>query len=237
MSRGNWQRAAIVSGVLLLTLIAACRTQVAPRSIYTPPSQSQQVELPPSDPAAVDGWTESQLRLLRSLWIGSLPLPPDPNDPATAIERAALGHRLFFDARFSANNQIACATCHIPQRAFTDALPTAHGARPNPRNTLSVIGSAYAPLLLWDGRKDSLWAQALAPIEAPDEHGATRLQAIHLLNRDADYRLAYTAIFGPLPPLDDFARFPDAGGPVDFLDYRQRWETMTPQDQAAATEV
>lgn len=165
-------------------------------------------------------------------------MPPDPtNAVADDLRAAELGHHLFFDPRFSANNQVACATCHIPELAFTDGQPTAHGTRPNHRNTMSIIGVAHAPWLLWDGHKDSLWAQAVEPIEAVDEQGTTRLQAIHLLANDSNYRKRYEEIFGSLPELDDDNRFPDAGGPVDFLDYRERWNEMTPSDQAAATNV
>jgi cytochrome c peroxidase len=102
---------------------------------------------------------------------------------------------------------------------------------------MSIIGSAYAPWLLWDGHKDSLWAQAIEPIEAVDEHGSTRLQAIHLIANDEEYRRAYEEIFGPLPDLNDYARFPDSGGPVDFLDYRERWQSMERADQEAASQV
>ncbi|HET6566765.1 MAG TPA: cytochrome c peroxidase, partial [Rhodothermales bacterium] len=74
-------------------------------------------------------WSPKERETLRSLWIGSLPaLPPDPSnqygdDPAAA----ALGHRLFFDTRLSANGLVSCATCHKPGRDFQDDLPLANG--------------------------------------------------------------------------------------------------------------
>src|SRR5258708_35128824 len=49
--------------------------------------------------------------------------PPSSRMPA----RAALGQKLFFDARLSANGTVACATCHDPARAFTDGRPTSIG--------------------------------------------------------------------------------------------------------------
>lgn len=184
-------------------------------------------------------WSPEELAILRSVWIGSLPLPP--TDPTNAFaddpKAAEFGHHLFFDERLSANNQVSCATCHIPEQAFTDGDPVAHGTRPNNRNTMTVIGSVFAPWLLWDGHKDSLWSQAVEPIEAVDEQGTTRLHAVHLIAADNQYRMMYEQIFGPLPPLEDFSRFPDSGGPVDFLDYREQWETMTAADQALATQV
>ena len=64
---------------------------------------------------------------------------------------------------------------------------------------MTVVGAAYSPWLFWDGRKDSLWAQALGPLESPVEHGGTRTQYAHLIDRY--YRSDYEALFGPpMPP-------------------------------------
>jgi cytochrome c peroxidase len=74
-----------------------------------------------------------------------------------------------------------------------------------------VRNAAYAPLLFWDGRKDSLWSQVLSPVESEAEHNLTRLEVAHLV---ADkYRAPYEAIFGPLPALGDEGRFPKSGRP------------------------
>jgi cytochrome c peroxidase len=64
---------------------------------------------------------------------------------------------------------------------------------------MPIAGAAYSPWLFWDGRKDSLWAQALGPLEIPVEHGGSRTQYAHLI--DQSYRAAYEALFGPLPNL------------------------------------
>ena len=62
-------------------------------------------------------WTPEEIATLETLWIGSLaPLPPDPSNAVADDPRAVeLGHRLFFDTRFSANGEISCATCHQPE--------------------------------------------------------------------------------------------------------------------------
>src|SRR5690606_38791054 len=106
-------------------------------------------------------WSEAELVTLRALWIGSLPdLPPDPsNRYADDPQAAAFGQQLFFDTRFSANGQVACATCHLPDRLFQDDLPLAQGIGTTTRRTMTILGIAYSPWLFWDGRKDSLWAQ------------------------------------------------------------------------------
>ena len=99
-------------------------------------------------------------------------LPPDPSNRWAEDERAAdLGHRLFFDARLSANGRVSCATCHDPDRDFQDGVPLAKGVGTTERRTMPVAATAYSPFLFWDGRKDSQWAQALGPLESPVEHG------------------------------------------------------------------
>jgi cytochrome c peroxidase len=131
---------------------------------------------------------------------GLEPLPPDPSnryadDPAAA----ALGAKLFFDTRLSSNGKVACSTCHVPDRQFQDGTPLAHGVGVTARRTMPVAGMAYAPFLFWDGRKDSLWAQALGPLESPVEHGGNRAQYAQVIARH--YRADYEKAFGPLPEL------------------------------------
>src|SRR4029079_12842819 len=121
-------------------------------------------------------WSPSELRVLRSLWIGSLgPLPDDPSNAYNTDPRAAaLGRRIFFDTRFSKNGALACATCHPAASSFQDAKPRAEGLAPLPRRSMPLLGVAYNTWFFWDGRKDSLWAQATAPMENPLELGLAR---------------------------------------------------------------
>jgi cytochrome c peroxidase len=146
-------------------------------------------------------WTEGDAGVLRSLWIGSL--PPLPKDPSNAFsdnpKAAELGRSFFFDNRFSGNAKVSCATCHRPDMNFTDDLPAAHGMGAGTRRTMPLIGVAYNPWFFWDGRKDSLWSQALAPIENPREHGFTRTQCVSVIGKF--YRKEYEEVFGPLPEL------------------------------------
>ncbi|MBT8110421.1 MAG: cytochrome-c peroxidase [Gammaproteobacteria bacterium] len=143
-------------------------------------------------------WTDAEIDVLRSLSLASLPaLPPDPsNAVADNAQAAAFGERLFFDPRLSANGGIACSTCHQPARHFTDGLPKGQAIGTSKRNTPSIVGSAYSPWLYWDGRRDSQWAQALSPLEDPNEHGSSRLQVVAVIAGDDAYRSAYRALFG-----------------------------------------
>ncbi len=148
-------------------------------------------------------WSDEEKVQLASLWIGNLsPLPPDPsNAVADNPDAAAFGHQLFFDGRLSANGMISCSTCHQPIRQFTDGLPKGVAIGQSKRNTPSIVGTAYSPWLYWDGRKDSQWAQALAPLEDPNEHGSSRVQVISIVASVSAYRKAYQDLFGQPPNL------------------------------------
>jgi cytochrome c peroxidase len=148
-----------------------------------------------------DGWTPDQIAQLRSLSLAELePLPPDPSNRVADDPRAiVLGKRLFFDTRLSSNGKVSCATCHIPSRNFQDDKPLANGVGTTARRTMPIAGTAYAPFLFWDGRKDSLWSQALGPLESAVEHGGTRTQYAHVVA--ANYRDEYEQLFGPVPDL------------------------------------
>lgn len=151
------------------------------------------------DPA----WTRAELAVLRSLWIGSLGPPPD--DPSNAYDTdpraAALGRRVFSDTRFSRNGALACETCHLPALGFQDGKPVATGLGRLTRRSMPLAGVAHNTWFFWDGRKDSLWAQALTPLENPLELGLTRTDVAALVARH--YRDEYEAVFGSLPPAAD----------------------------------
>jgi cytochrome c peroxidase len=179
-------------------------------------------------------WTADELAAIRSLWIGSLePLSADPSNRfGDNLDAAALGQKLFFDTRFSSNGKVSCGTCHLPDRLFQDGTPLAAGVGTTDRRTMTIIGTAYSPWLFWDGRKDSLWAQALGPLENPVEHGGSRTYYAHLIAQH--YSEEYEALFGPLP---DLSHLPLEAGPIPDAQALAGWEAMTPEDRAAVTNI
>ncbi|MBE2199738.1 MAG: hypothetical protein IAE79_14075 [Anaerolinea sp.] len=181
-----------------------------------------------------DSWTEAEIATLRTLWVGSLPpLPADPSNQYADDPRAvALGEKLFFDMRFSVNGQVSCGTCHLPELDFQDGRALAQGVGVTDRRTMPIAGVAYSPWLFWDGRKDSLWAQALGPLESMVEHGGTRAQYAHLIA--AHYHDEYEALFGPLP---DLADVPPTAAPIDDPTARAAWEAMTPAARESVTQI
>jgi cytochrome c peroxidase len=180
-------------------------------------------------------WTPEELQTLRSLSLSALPpLPPDPSNAVADDPRAvALGRQLFFDPRFSANDQVSCATCHIPGLYFTDGKTLGQGVGVINRHTMSLLGSAYSPWFTWDGKADSQWAQALGPLENAVEHGGSRVGYGQALAEH--YADEYEALFGPLPDLSDSTRFPALGSPLGSEEQTSAWAGMAVEDQQTAT--
>ena len=184
--------------------------------------------------AAVPEWSVEEQGEIASLSILELgPLPPDPSNRVADDPRAVeLGRAIFSDTRFSANGMVSCASCHLPDRQFQDDLPLGRGVGTTGRRTMPIAGMAYSPFLFWDGRKDSLWSQALGPMESPVEHGGDRTQYAHLI--DAAYQEPYESLFGALPDLD---HLPRRAGPVDDPDTAAAWRQMREADRMAVSEV
>lgn len=157
------------------------------------------------------------------------------NRVADDVRAAALGRRIFFDEGFSVTPAVSCATCHRPELAFQDGLAVAEvvPGRPGARNGPSLWNAARLEgFFMWDGRADSLWSQPLYAFENPIEMATTRTAIARRIDGDASYRAEYEAVFGPLPSLDDDARFPREALPGDA-----RWDTMSEDDRALVEEV
>ncbi|MGD1076226.1 MAG: cytochrome c peroxidase [Thermodesulfovibrionales bacterium] len=178
-------------------------------------------------------WSTGDLSILRSLWIGSL--PPLPKDPSNAFadnpKAIALGKRLFFDPRFSGNLKVSCATCHRPDMNFTDDLPLAHGMGSTTRRSMPLLGVAYNSWFFWDGRKDSLWSQALGPLENNLEHGFTRSACAYFISKY--YRGEYEDIFGKMPDIPNAIASP-AGEDITVL---KAWASMTPERKEGVNRI
>ncbi|MCP3905697.1 MAG: hypothetical protein GY715_18885 [Planctomycetes bacterium] len=157
-----------------------------------------------TEPAAVE-LTETDRRLLER----HSPVPPLPPAPSNVVAddpaAAHLGQFLFFEQRFSANGEVSCATCHDPAQAFTDGRPRAQAIGDVPRHTITLLNTAHNRWFFWDGRRETLWSQALVPFEEPVEMGGSRLRIARVIAGDPALRAAYESVFGPAAILDDMA--------------------------------
>jgi cytochrome c peroxidase len=229
-------------------------------------------------------FTPQQRAALQALSPAVLPSPPaDPtNRYADDPTAAKLGQRLFFDPSFSGQlldtdndgsaatlgiatptsgqtGRVACAGCHVPASGFSDTrsfqMQISLGAGWGRRRAPSLLDVGQAKLIMWDGRKDSLYSQIFGPLETVVEMNSSRLyMAEQLFQR---YQADYEAVFGPMPPLGDPSRFPPLAadvtgcipmnraspppvcdGPFHGMPGDQaEFDGMTPDDQTAVTTV
>jgi cytochrome c peroxidase len=104
---------------------------------------------------------------------------PVPEDNPLTADRIELGRQLFFDRRLSRDGSVSCATCHDPERGFSDTRPIAIGVdgRVGRRNAPALINRGYGRAFFWDGRAKSLEEQVLKPIDDPNELGSSVAEA------------------------------------------------------------
>jgi cytochrome c peroxidase len=98
-----------------------------------------------------------------------------PANNPQAREKVRLGEALFFDPNLSSCGTVACATCHLPEKGFSDGQAVSTGCQgaTGRRNSQTVYQSAYLSHLFWDGRTQSLEQQALNPVVDPAEMANT----------------------------------------------------------------
>lgn len=132
--------------------------------------------------------------------LGLPPVPIPSDNPATA-EAIALGRRLFYDPRLSANDKLSCSSCHNPLLAFSDGqrFSTGTAGKAGKRNSPTVFNAAYAGLQFWDGRAASLEDQAGRPIADPVEMNQTHDVSVSKLGADPTYVSEFQRVFGPGP--------------------------------------
>lgn len=115
---------------------------------------------------------------------------PRGTDPAFSSEAAALGKALFFDPVLSENNRRACASCHQPERAFTDGMKTSSGFLEGEmltRNAPTLINAALQRNYFFDMRADHLEGQIGHVLSNKNEMQSSFEAAIQKLNTSAEY--------------------------------------------------
>ena len=178
--------------------------------------------------------SEDERAKIASLSIDALgPLPPSPgNRYADDPQAADFGRLLFFDEGLSGTGNISCATCHVPDQQFQDARPRGLGADETDRRTMPLAGAAWNIWQFWDGRRDSLWAQALTPLEDQREHAGNR--AAYARYVAETYADTYSEIFGALP---DISEIPENASPLGSETERAQWSAMKPEEQEPVNRV
>lgn len=128
------------------------------------------------------------------------PKPIDPDYNKTTEEGVALGRKLFYDKKLSANGTLSCASCHKQEIGFTDSDKFSigiHGQLGN-RNSMPLINLAYNPYqrFFWDGRAQTLEQQVLEPVRNPIEMGNNWQAVTNYLKSNSQYVDMFEAAFG-----------------------------------------
>jgi len=140
--------------------------------------------------------TDYKLKIPFGLEETAVVIPAD--NPLTA-EKVELGRTLFFDKRLSADNTIACASCHLATNAFTDGKPVSTGIRGQKggRSAPASFNRVFSNAQFWDGRAPTLEAQSVGPFTNPIEHGFANYDVMNAkMMKIAGYRELFKQVFG-----------------------------------------
>jgi len=122
---------------------------------------------------------------------------PAPKANATTPARVELGKALFFDPRISGSGAISCASCHNPSLGWQDGQARGvgdHGGRLG-RHTPTILNTAWAEPLFWDGRAATLEDQAKGPMAAPGEMNMPHNNVVAAITSIPGYRSAFAEAY------------------------------------------
>lgn len=131
-----------------------------------------------------------------------------PTNPLTA-EKVVLGRQLFFDKNLSADRSQSCASCHDPERGWSNGQPVAAGVNGTlgTRNVPTIFNVALHRVQFWDGRVTSLERQALGPILNPIEMAMPSAEAVlERIHQNDDYKRMFAAAFRDGVTINNVAR-------------------------------
>lgn len=127
-----------------------------------------------------------------------LPSITIPKFNALTEEKIAAGRKAFFDRNLSIDRTISCASCHDPEKNWTNGkrYGTGIGGAQGTRNVPSLANVAYHRQMFWDGRAANLEKQVLFPILDPNEMGMpTEEKVLERLKEDDEYQELFAAAF------------------------------------------
>lgn len=194
--------AGVAAGLAACLLAAPLATDVSSARAQTAAAEPHPVPVFSADEIA------------RILQHGPWPMPwqPDPSNRVSARPAAIeFGRVLFSDPRLSRTGTAACATCHLPERAFTDGRKRGQGFELLDRNTPSLLNVRHNRWFGWDGAADNLWAQSMRPILDRREMAASTSHIGALLRTDRPLAELYFRAFGEQPTDDDDAATVNVG--------------------------
>lgn len=180
----------------------------------------------------VETWTDDELGKIRSrVWRPATALDPT-NRVSNNAEAQAFGELLFFSSELSLDRTISCATCHDPELGFSDGEPVSQGLGETRRHSPQLWNVGFQRWFYWDGRRDSLWSQALSPIEDPSEMGLDRLNVLRRVKSEPTLSEYYRTLFGEFPAvLESELISASPLGQDDQMGWLENWVTLTEEEQ------
>jgi cytochrome c peroxidase len=139
------------------------------------------------------------LIIFLTVFINAQLLKPIPEHIYYNKQKALLGKKLFFDARLSIDNKIACASCHNPfaggddNRQFSIGV---YGQINKPMNSPTVFNAVFNIAFFWNGRAPTLKAQAEEANQDPLEMGMNRELLEKKLNKISEYKKLFKKVYG-----------------------------------------
>lgn len=120
-----------------------------------------------------------------------------PTELSLEEQQIALGKKLFFDKRLSSDNTISCASCHIPEKAFTNGLQFGVGVdgQLTDRNVPTVINSRFLKKVMFDGEVENLERQIIVPVQEHKEMNSLMGPLVQELIKDTYYRDAARKLY------------------------------------------
>lgn len=150
---------------------------------------------------------ELELELPEALALGkeSVYIPADNPMTRAKIE---LGRQLYFDRRLSKNSEVSCADCHHPDSGYAKETQfgVGVGGQTGNRNSPTSYNRLLSREQFWDGRAESLEAQAVGPIANPIEMSNTHDVAVKFVSANKVYNAQFVKVFGKAPNIDDIGR-------------------------------
>ncbi len=155
--------------------------------------------------AAGPSWAQDVPLSRDALWRAIFARPEVAPVPDLEAKRQVLGRVLFSDTRLSGGGDRSCASCHQPERAYSDGRPRGLGRNGDPlqRNTPHLWNLATASAFYWDGRAPTLEAQARVPLHAANELAVDLPQTLARLSSDPDTASQFAAAFPGEPAITE----------------------------------
>ncbi|MCC6818698.1 MAG: c-type cytochrome [Bacteroidia bacterium] len=122
-------------------------------------------------------------------------------------DKLELGRSLFFDKSLSLDSSVSCASCHIPEYAFSDTVALSRGVKGTfgLRNAPSVMNVKFRDRFFFDGRAKDIEDQVHFPIEDPNEMNLAFEKAISRIAQNPIYLSAFNRLYKANPNASNVA--------------------------------